>query len=221
MADIKVADLPVQNTPLLTDFAITDKAAGTATEKTTWQKIKDLFGITLPWTETQGGTNQTTYTQGDILYASAANSLSKLAKGTKNQQLRTNAAATLPEWQADRKFIALRVLDATSNQAVENVIGGDFEMPFGGVVNNVFAYDDTAGVTGLATIDINKNAVTILSTKITIDSTEKTSRTAATPPVISVSTFNKGDIFTIDVDGIQTTPAKGLTIMLDVSLTDY
>ena len=44
MAEIKVKDLPIQNAPLLTDFAITDKALGTDTEKTTWQNIKDLFG---------------------------------------------------------------------------------------------------------------------------------------------------------------------------------
>jgi hypothetical protein len=38
-------------------------------------------------TEAYGGTNQTTYTQGDILYASAANTLSKLALGTAGQVL--------------------------------------------------------------------------------------------------------------------------------------
>lgn len=50
--------------------------------------------------EAYGGTNQTTYTQGDLLYASAANTLSKLAKGTALQVLRMNAGATIPEWAA-------------------------------------------------------------------------------------------------------------------------
>ena len=48
--------------------------------------------------ETKGGTNQTTYTAGDILYASASNTLSKLAKGTASQQIRMNSGATAPEW---------------------------------------------------------------------------------------------------------------------------
>ena len=39
--------------------------------------------------------------QGDILYASAANTLARLAKGTTLQTLRMNAAATAPEWAAD------------------------------------------------------------------------------------------------------------------------
>jgi len=46
--------------------------------------------------ETLGGTGQTTYTQGDVLYSDAANSLAKLAKGTTGQFLRQTA--TIPEW---------------------------------------------------------------------------------------------------------------------------
>src|SRR3972149_2928849 len=37
-------------------------------------------------------------TQGDLLYATAANALTRLAKGTADQQLRMNAGATAPEW---------------------------------------------------------------------------------------------------------------------------
>jgi len=45
-----------------------------------------------------GGTNQSTYAQGDILYASATNTLSKLSKGAASQVLTMNVGATLPEW---------------------------------------------------------------------------------------------------------------------------
>jgi hypothetical protein len=37
--------------------------------------------------------------QGDIVYASAANTPARLAKGTAGQQLTVNAGATAPEWQ--------------------------------------------------------------------------------------------------------------------------
>ena len=43
-----------------------------------------------------GGTAQSTYAQGDLLYASAANTLSKLAKGTSGQFLKIGA--TVPAW---------------------------------------------------------------------------------------------------------------------------
>jgi hypothetical protein len=40
---MKVKDLPITITPDLNDFAISDLASGLITQKTTWQKIKDLF----------------------------------------------------------------------------------------------------------------------------------------------------------------------------------
>jgi hypothetical protein len=49
--------------------------------------------------ETHGGTNQTTYAQGDILYASAANTLSKLAKNTTATRYLSNTGTTNnPAW---------------------------------------------------------------------------------------------------------------------------
>ena len=49
-------------------------------------------------TESLGGTNQTTYTTGDILYASAANTLSKLPAGTVNYVLTSGGAGVAPSW---------------------------------------------------------------------------------------------------------------------------
>lgn len=49
-------------------------------------------------TETKGGTNQTTYASGDILYASASNVLSRLAKGTDTHVLTLSAG--FPSWAA-------------------------------------------------------------------------------------------------------------------------
>ena len=47
--------------------------------------------------EAHGGTNQTTYTQGDLLYASAANTLAKLSLGTSGQVLASDG--TDVQWQ--------------------------------------------------------------------------------------------------------------------------
>jgi hypothetical protein len=47
-----------------------------------------------------GGTGLTSYTSGDIIYASAADTLSKLAKGTGYQFLKMNANGTAPEWSS-------------------------------------------------------------------------------------------------------------------------
>lgn len=115
------------------------------------------------------------------------------------------------------RYLQIRVTDSQANNAIATTIGGDVESPITGTINEVVAYLDTAGTTGTQTIDINKNGTTILSTKITIDTTEKSSRTAATPSVLSVTSVTVGDIFTIDVDGVHTTVAKGLTVIIKIT----
>ena len=116
------------------------------------------------------------------------------------------------------RFVVCRIVEATTNTAVANVVGGDFTMPFVGHVVSVGATVDTAGTTNTTTIDVNKNGTSIMKTKITIDSSEKTSRTAATLPIVepTYQNFNVGDIFTFDVDAISSTAAKGLTIFMNV-----
>jgi len=116
-----------------------------------------------------------------------------------------------------RRYVILPIVPSTNSNTVTSTIGGDFVMPFDGYVTEVGATVDTAGVTGTMQIDINKNGTSILTTKITIDSTKKTSRTATTPAVIDTSMkgFSVGDIFTFDVDTIQTTPAKGLKVFIN------
>jgi len=65
----------------------------------------------------------------------------------------------------------------------------------------------TAPTGSVATFDINEGGTTLLSTKITIDATEKTSETAATAPVISDSAIAANAVITVDVDGIGSTIA--------------
>lgn len=56
--------------------------------------LLNAASLTLGWTgtlsETRGGTNQSTYTEGDILYASAVNTLSKLSIGSGGSFLRSS-----------------------------------------------------------------------------------------------------------------------------------
>jgi hypothetical protein len=47
---------------------------------------------------TAGGTGQTSFTAGDVLYANSTTTLTKLAKGTGLQGLQTNSGATAPQW---------------------------------------------------------------------------------------------------------------------------
>ena len=93
----------------LTSFTAGDVlyATGTTTlaklAKGTAEQILSMnSGATAPeWTTaaaTAGGTGQTGFTAGDILYANSTTTLTKLGKGTALQGLQTNSAATAPEW---------------------------------------------------------------------------------------------------------------------------
>jgi hypothetical protein len=55
------------------------------------------FSLTAPVTAALGGTGQTSYTSGDLIYASGTTALSKLAAGTNGYLLTMNAG--LPSWQ--------------------------------------------------------------------------------------------------------------------------
>lgn len=73
----------------------------------------------------------------------------------------------------------------------------------------------TAQTSGsIFTVDINEGGTTILSTKLTIDNTEKTSTTAATPAVISDTSLADDAEITIDIDQIGDGTAKGLKVYL-------
>ncbi len=64
---------------------------------------------TLP--ATNGGSGQSSFTIGDILYASSTTALSKLAASTSGYVLTTNGAGTAPTWVAQLGFVP----DASSN----------------------------------------------------------------------------------------------------------
>lgn len=115
-----------------------------------------------------------------------------------------------------KRFIVIRVLGSSTSTSISSTIGGDFVMPLGGYITGAVATVDTAGTTNPTTVDVKKNNTSIFTTKITIDSGSKTSRSAATPMVLNPSqvNFSVGDIITIDITTISTTAAKGLTVTL-------
>lgn len=90
-----------------------------------------------------------------------------------------------------------------------------FRMPYAMTLTAVRASVTTAPTGSVLTVDINEGGTTILSTKITIDATEKTSTTAATPPVISDTALADDSEITIDIDTVGSTIAgAGLKVTL-------
>ena len=90
-----------------------------------------------------------------------------------------------------------------------------FRMPHTFTLTEVRASVTTAPTGSTLIVDINEGGVSILSTKLSIDATEKTSTTAATPPVISDADLADDAEITIDIDQIGSSVAgAGLKIFL-------
>jgi hypothetical protein len=90
-----------------------------------------------------------------------------------------------------------------------------FRMPHAMTLTAVRASLTTAQASGsIFTVDINESGSTILSTKLTIDNTETTSTTAATPAVISDTALADNAVITIDIDQIGDGTAAGLKVYL-------
>ena len=90
-----------------------------------------------------------------------------------------------------------------------------FRMPYAFTLTSVRASLTTAQSSGsIFTVDINEGGTSILSTKLTIDNTEKTSTTATTPAVISDTALADDAEITIDIDQVGDGTAKGLKVVL-------
>jgi len=90
-----------------------------------------------------------------------------------------------------------------------------FRMPYAFTLQAVRASLTTAQASGsIFTVDINDGISSVLSTKLTIDNTEKTSTTATTPAVISDTALADDAEITIDIDQIGDGTAKGLKVYL-------
>lgn len=110
------------------------------------------------------------------------------------------------------------IIVAASDETTNLSIGTakvTFRMPYAFTLTAVRASLTAAQASGsIFTVDINEGGSSILSTKLTIDNTELTSVTAATPPVISDSSLADDASMTVDIDQIGTAGAKGLKITL-------
>ncbi len=122
-------------------------------------------------------------------------------------------AASNSEIKPKESFIIAASDETTAITATTGKI--TFRMPYAFTVTAVRGSLTTAQTSGsIFTVDINESGTTILSTKLTIDNTEKTSTTAATAAVVSDSTIADDAEITIDVDQIGDGTAKGLKIVL-------
>jgi hypothetical protein len=107
---------------------------------------------------------------------------------------------------------------ACSDEASNLTVGTDkvtFRSPYAFTLTGVRASVNLAPTGSAITVDINKNGTSVLSTKLSIDATQKTSLTSASPAVISDSSIANDSEITIDIDQIGSAIAgRGLKVVL-------
>ena len=94
-----------------------------------------------------------------------------------------------------------------------------FRMPYAFTLkagaSGISASCNQAPTGAVLTVDVNESGTTILSTKLTIDTSETTSATASTPVVISDVNLASNALMTVDIDQIGSSNAgTGLKIIL-------
>lgn len=116
---------------------------------------------------------------------------------------------------ADVETFQLALSDlATAITAAVDV--GYFDAPYACTLTEVIWTLLVASSSGVPQLGVKKNGTTMLSTNVTIDATETSSLTAATPPVISVTAIAKGDRITFAHIAVGT-GAKGSQATLVVT----
>lgn len=112
-------------------------------------------------------------------------------------------------WQYEMAVLPISAGNLTSD-ITEDTEVGYVEVPYDCTILQVWASVIEAPTGSGITMDMNLEGVSILSTPITIDATERRSKLAAVQPVLSTTTADEGDFITIDIDAKgSTNPGKG------------
>jgi hypothetical protein len=172
---------------------------------------------------TDFGISSATSTHTFNLPTASASNRGALSSGdwtTFNGKFNTPSGTTSQYVRGDGSLAALpfELVVAASDETTALTTGTakiTFRMPRAVTLTAVRASLTTAQASGnIFTVDINESGTSILSTKLTIDNTEKTSTTAATPPVISDTALADDAEMTIDIDQIGNGTATGLKVTL-------
>jgi hypothetical protein len=167
------------------------------------------------------------YTTPDAIRDRAIASLASLASagalaGTETLGVAASGAprSTTVDDVAKRDIVAIGV--AFSDETTDITTGTakvTFRMPFAmtllsGAAGVRLSLSAAQASGSIFTVDINESGTTILSTKLTIDNTENTSTTAATPAVISDTALADDAEITVDVDQVGAAGARGGKVWL-------
>lgn len=203
MAEKKISQLTAKGATVVdTDLLVISESAGGGTYTT-----KSVTGANVKALVTDANLTTSDITTNNV--STSKHGFVPKAPNSTVQYLRGDAS-----WAAFPAQIQLAASDETT-ALTTGTAKITFRMPYAMTVTSVRASLSTAQTSGsIFTVDINEGGTSILSTKLTIDNTERTSTTAATAAVISDSSLADDSEITVDVDQIGDGTAKGLKVTL-------
>jgi hypothetical protein len=140
------------------------------------------------------------------------------ATGTAGQVLTSAGSSSPPTWQTVAGTTPVLIQTACSDETTAITVGTSkvtFRAPYAFTLTEIRASANTAPTGSTILIDINEAGVSILSTKLMIDATEKTSTTATIPYVISDAAIADDAEISIDFDQVGSTIAgAGIKVTL-------
>ena len=170
-----------------------------AADANTVAKVRAAVVTVWQGTTYGGSVWATTFKQGNTLGTTAMNWF---------KMLTTNDSTSVP-WE-----MLLAVSDETT-ALTTGTAKVTFRMPRAVTLSSVRASVTTAPTGSTLVVDINEGGASILSTKLSIDASEKTSTTAASAAVISDASLADDAEITIDIDQVGSTIAgAGLKVLL-------
>ena len=130
----------------------------------------------------------------------------------------TNPPLATMKWSTPSELVTQSLIVAASDETTDLTTGtakSTFRMPYAFTLSAVRASVTTAPTGSTIIVNIKESGTTILSSRITIDATKKTSVTAAAQPVISDTALADDAEITVDIDQVGSTVAgTGLKITL-------
>ncbi len=192
-------------------FSASPTFTGTSTFDTvaaTTLNITNVSGVILGANGGTGVANTSkTITLGGNLTTSGAHATTLTTTGTTTVTLPTSGTLVTTSGSGLPAEYAIAISDETT--ALTTGLKATFRLGFGMQVTSVFASVTTAPTAATLILDVKKNGTTIFSTKPTIDATEKSTATAATPSVLSTSptALVADDEVTVLIDQVGATVA--------------